>query len=686
MERAIPTRGIGEMKVGILILTVATVALMFGALPRIATAGSNTVTENGNDYYSIGGSYGPSVAYPNGILLSPSYITGGWAAWSIAIDPVPPTYDAYVEVYYTDNSMFGGGPDVLAYNWSGATWDTLAQDTGTGTNVVFDVWIPSADYVSSGGTICVEVYADYLDNTDVGTVGVGYYYDDTPPTNPDSYTAFPQTGVWTNHNVISVQWSGATDDIFGVQGYSIIWSHSAADLPDAVLDTTTNSTTSAALADGVWYLHVRTEDHAGNWNTAAYNIGPFRIDTTPPVTTSFGPSLWSNDSTPSFSWSASDISGVSGYSYSTDNPADDTVDMTGASVTLPTLTDGSHVFYVKARDNAGNWGVASPYSFSLDTVKPTLAISSPSENAAQNVSTVVVDWSGDDSLSGISHYEVQIDAGSPVSVDAGGSSHRFSNVPDGSHVIKVTAIDNALNSVSRTTNVTVDTVVPETYVAFKGTLGSSGWYVSTVRVTMTSVDLTSGVAFTKCSADSSAWTNYSDPFVFSESGVHNFSFYAQDSAGNRNLTGTGSIKIDLQTPSLTFVRLNDGATLTSRSEAISWSSSDNVSGIDHFEYKLDSGTFQSLGATSSVGLTNLASGQHTLTVRAIDKAGNVAEKSVTFKVDTSVVSLSGPVGPWLDIGLVAVALIALLLGLFLVRHPRKGRPKQPSQQEQKPAA
>jgi hypothetical protein len=140
--------------------------------------------------------------------------------------------------------------------------------------------------------------------------------------------------------------------------------------PDSSVDTVLTSTTSSALPDGEWYLNVRAVDSFGNWAPTAFHMGPFWIDTvgpSEPILVS-PPTGVLNDNTPTISWGIpSDLSGVAGYSYSVDAPPDDTIDTTSTSVNLPQLTDGQHVFYVKATDSVGNWGTPTSVILTVDT-------------------------------------------------------------------------------------------------------------------------------------------------------------------------------------------------------------------------------------------------------------------------------------------------------------------------------
>ncbi len=344
------------------------------SMPDVS-GGTGSLSKNGNECYWTDGDTAPSSAYPEiGIMLSPSWIEAGAAAWAFVIDPAPLTYDFNVTLYYTEALGLGDGPDILMYNWTLGDWDTIGTAIGEGTNISRTV-SPAAfgceNYVSDFGEVFVQVYADALDCTDIGTITVDWEFDSTPPSNPSIYAADPDVDVWTTDRTVEVEWSGAVDDRNDVDGYSISWSQSATALPDQVVDTTDNSTVSAPLADGEWYLLIRTVDTFDNWAPTAYTVGPFLIDTTEPSTPILvvTPESVTNDDTPEFAWAASSDagSGVAGYSFSVDALPDETADTTSTFTILQSLSDGNHVFYVKTVDAVGNWGDTASYEFKVDT-------------------------------------------------------------------------------------------------------------------------------------------------------------------------------------------------------------------------------------------------------------------------------------------------------------------------------
>src|SRR5207249_5217931 len=98
------------------------------------------------------------------------------------------------------------------------------------------------------------------------------------------------------------------------------------------------------------------------------------------------------------------------------------------------------------------------------------------------------------------------------------------------------------------------------------------------------------------------------------------------------------------------VRLDPSGIASSGNVTISWSATDGGSGVARFEVSVDSGPFASFGTTSLT--VDLPDGSHSVRLRAIDAAGNVAERSTTFRVGPeSLDSLTGP----LLFGVVAAA-------------------------------
>ena len=78
---------------------------------------------------------------------------------------------------------------------------------------------------------------------------------------------------------VSVLFTPPVDGGSGADGISYSWTQSATSIPGQVPDVEETATglTSPALANGRWFLHLRTVDAVGNWSDAAHH-GPYLVD------------------------------------------------------------------------------------------------------------------------------------------------------------------------------------------------------------------------------------------------------------------------------------------------------------------------------------------------------------------------------------------------------------------------
>jgi ABC-type oligopeptide transport system substrate-binding subunit len=102
--------------------------------------------------------------------------------------------------------------------------------------------------------------------------------DTQPPTDPILRSTSHRLGMRSTDRTVEIAIEGASDSQSGVDGFSFAWDRQPATLPDTVKDAeeTIIRTTSPALVNGQWWLHLRTRDNAGNW-TSTRHLGPFVI-------------------------------------------------------------------------------------------------------------------------------------------------------------------------------------------------------------------------------------------------------------------------------------------------------------------------------------------------------------------------------------------------------------------------
>lgn len=167
--------------------------------------------------------------------------------------------------------------------------------------------------------------------------------------------------------------------------------------------------------------------------------------------------------------------------------------------------------------------------------------------------------------------------------------------------------------------------------------GSTYANSTSVVLTLTAADITSGVDHVRLSNDDASWTSWED---FSESrdwtlssgdGIKMVYYQIIDNAGLVSITRGNRIILDTTAPSLAFDDI-DGTLFANRSMMIRWTSTD-AWGIDHFACSFDGNSFASIGLAMQIGVVGLTDGMHNLSVRVVDYAGNIAQKNLEFIVD-----------------------------------------------------
>ena len=224
--------------------------------------------------------------------------------------------------------------------------------------------------------------------------------------------------------------------------------------------------------------------------------------------------------------------------------------------------------------------------------------------------------------------------------------------------------------------VEIDDDPPVSSVSLSGTEGGNGWYTSSVYLTIEADDgFGEGVLSTAYRLDDGPWSSYSMLVEVSGDGIHSVDFFSLDLVGNVENVQTLEIKIDKTAPELALT-VDDGTEFTADDVNLSWACSDACSGVEGVEYTLDDGTYIECGGDDWVKLLNLSLGEHVISMRIYDEAGNTATQSLTFTVkpdDGSDISdYALPIG-------IAVACAAAAIALFLMYAMRRRSGQGPSE-------
>jgi len=296
------------------------------------------------------------------------------------------------------------------------------------------------------------------------------------------------------------------------------------------------------------------------------------------------------------------------------------------SCSIPISSEGAGIITYRADSSTGLSATGST-NYQLDSTSPMLTGNLSGVTAPNNWyrSDVSLDVISSDSASGLAFVSAVVDGGSPITPDV---PIIFS---DGIHTLLLTSYDNAGNASQVSKIIQVDTVTPTVSVALGGISGTNGWYISTVVVTPTARDSSSGIALLEAMVDGSSWFPINSPLSFSD-GVHTFRFRATDNVGNVTETSLQTINVDTVTPeirtSVSGINGTNGWYVSN--VTVSPAVQDAGSGVALLEIKIDNEEW-----VKAEEVHTFFEGVHNYQIRATDIAGNITESSIrTLKVDT----------------------------------------------------
>jgi RHS repeat-associated protein len=136
--------------------------------------------------------------------------------------------------------------------------------------------IPAADALTNGTTY--KWRARGYDGTDYG-LWLGYRtftVDTTAPSAPTiSSSTHPNPAQWYSGMSFTGSWPAVTDTTSGVAGYAVKVDQNPGTVPGGALQTALTYSKTVAYT-GIYYIHVRAQDNAGNWGTTTtfeFNVG-----------------------------------------------------------------------------------------------------------------------------------------------------------------------------------------------------------------------------------------------------------------------------------------------------------------------------------------------------------------------------------------------------------------------------
>ena len=437
----------------------------------------------------------------------------------------------------------------------------------------------------------------------------------------------PGNMTWINNSSPTFEWQFNDSDSASMRAFEFQMNGTLANSEPLqyssgeISSTVCSFTRESRIDEGKWQWRVRTMDTEGNWGEFS-NYLDYGVDVTPPnpFTTIATPNRWTNGPC-SVSFSTSDnLSGMANFTVFLDHHPIGLID---SPYNLSDLSDGVHRVTVRAYDIAGNFK-DSEVSVFLDKTppEPFTPVVDPS---SWTYAIPLISYSTTDTTSGIDHYDLRVDNSSfsrqesPCSLD---------NLSDGVHSVVVRAFDAAGNFQEGSVIVYVDRTAP---ISLMLGVDPTGWTSSIPVVTFSATDQFSGIDHYEMSINNKSFYACENPVALLNlpDGLNNITVRAYDNIGN---FAEGRIQVFIDTrPPENFTPVAEPGTWTYMMPSISFSTTDNTSGIDHFEMSIDGGSFQTKDSPAII--ESMPDGTHFITVRAFDAAGNHRDGNVTAYID-----------------------------------------------------
>jgi len=335
------------------------------------------------------------------------------------------------------------------------------------------------------------------------------------------------------------------------------------------------------------------------------------------------------------------------------------------------VADGTYKIKLEARDSADNKDAGSSHwiEVTVDHTDPSSIITSYSLEDGGEVQTStfsgLIEGTATDNFSGVDHVLLSIshlgfgeEETSRTYWDATGSAwvatdslfrangttswdYQLSDVPEGFYSVTSHAVDVAGNvEDTYTIKIVFDKTIPEVLLAIDPAIpgGERGWYrYHNPTITLSASDNYSLERIEyQWNSTVGTWTTYSSPINPPGEGQNILYYRSIDTVGNVSSLGIKEVKYDKTNPAGEPLEVKVEK-ITSNTADASWKAPSDDSDVTHYKisWKHEDGT--SYGVDTGRDdffhqLDNLYDGVWTLTVKAVDDAGNFTEKKVDFRV------------------------------------------------------
>ncbi len=571
-------------------------------------------------------------------------------------------------------SDLGGVSNVeLWFRRNGGAWTNFGPDGAS-------PWLWTFDTTAAGGDGLYEFYSVATDRS-ANREGA--------PAAPDASTLVDTSApasivdalpTYTTTSTLTVT-ANASDLGVGVTNVSLYYRRSAG--PWTLLGLATGApwswavNTSSLGGDGLYEFYSVATDLFGNAEVKAPVVeASTTVDTAPPSSSSslsgvMGGNGWYTTFVTVTITAFDALSGWNATTYRVDGGAWQTY---GTPFQVP--AEGAHSVEFGSTDRAGNTEPVQRTDFRVDTQRPatTYVLSGTLGTNGWYTSVLTVTLAGVDNTSGVNDTQVQVDGGTWQTY-----ATPFAIAGDGSHTFVFFSTDVAGNvePVQRV-DLRLDTTLPVSVANRVGTQGGGGWYTSAVTVSLSATDngTGSGLATRQYRVDGGTWRTYTAAFPLSTDGPHAVDYFATDLAGNAEAPKSTAFRIDTAPPVIAITSPAEGSTLRASSVTMTWSASDNMSGLNGCYLALDLGPVIPVANATSYTFNDLSDGGHRASVACTDVAGNTDSREVALTVDTRAPSILDTLFTWPGLGLLILIPAVIVLALIAVGLRRRRKEKE----------
>jgi hypothetical protein len=384
------------------------------------------------------------------------------------------------------------------------------------------------------------------------------------------------------------------------------------------------------LDDGSYTITVTGRDAAGNWQSeSSAATCQWVVDTSVPAVTLDGvPATLTNDR---LVRATAGGDKVVAFKYRLDGGSwsQELISGSESPIIASGLGEGTHVLEAVGKNEAGTWQnetLSTQYEWKIDLTPPKAAFDTTPENPSASHNPLVTVVKDDDCV----NFRYKLDSNEWSGLYPAGTPLRLDDITEGRHTILISGIDTVgneqktgFNSFTWTSDFTPPSAVLLDYPREITNVTSSA-------ITVGGTDVHSY----KYSLDSGDWSGE----ILSTSsialgalpeGTHTIKVVGCDTAGNWQdfpIATSYSWRIDTTPPQAGATNLP--ANPTSSNDIEITVSGDDMAG---YSYRIDNGGWISRDIADKIIASNIAEGQHTVSIKGTDAAGNTQDNPFTYQ-------------------------------------------------------